>query len=564
MRKNYNFKINQKPLTGDQIDRHKDFDALLKQMEQGSQVSKTPALKVRRLVYWTSAVAAAIALLLVFNGVYNTPKVINEKQFFANQPFVNEPVDEAIPSFAHYSVNPNQGGIFEYESGSRLIVPSAAFMNDRGNLVEGEVNLYYREYTDFIDFFISGMPMTYDSAGINYLLESSGMVEIFAEKDGKMVRLAEGKSIKVEMAGQIFMLTGSQTPDYNVYRLDTASRNWVYQDIDMMQFVEEALEYNDPLYQFKKVLKDELDEITIRENDALIAIENNNPVPEPPLKPVEKDKNRITFELDFLQDKLPEGNEFLYGGTIWQLSPNNPEIDQRAFQVVWEDAAVKKLNGNDFELELIAESNRLKLIVNPVLTGKDYELALEQYAQELLVYQNQVEAREKALQKDKVALHKRFEEQRQLARKKYRDQLAESGVQQEESKGIVARKVINNFQADNLGIWICARPVMPDQVKVKARFVDQNGNDLEPCVAFIADKNRNVLKKFLAQSGANVSFDNNSENILWMILPDGKIAIFRPEQFKAIDKNKKRHTFVMEIVEKDKLREFEIREVLRF
>jgi hypothetical protein len=563
MRNNYQFKINQKSLSGDEIARHQDFDALLEQLE-ASKTEKSSGAKVRRFIYWSSAAAAAIALFLVFKGVFSTSKVINENQYFAQQPFVNEPVDEAIPSFAHYSVTPNQGGVFEYESGSRLIVPSAAFMNDRGNLVEGDVNLYYREYTDFVDFFISGVPMTYDSAGISYLLESSGIVEIFAEKEGKRVVLAEGKSIKVEMAGQVFMLSGSKVPDYNVYQLDTAAKQWVYRDIDMIQFVEETLEYNDPLYQYKKILQDEIDEIGIRENDAMIAIENNLPVPKAPLKPRQKDKNRITFELDFLQDKLPEGNEFLYGGTIWQLSPNNPEIDQRAFQVVWEDATIKSLEDNDYELELIATENRLKLIVNPVLTGKDYELALEQYAQELLVYENQVKAREKALQKDKVALHKRFEEQRMLAREAYRKHLADSGINLEEKEGIIARKVVNNFQADDLGIWICARPVFPERVKVKARFVDQNGNELEPCVAFIADKNRNVLTKFLAQPGASVSFDNNSENIMWMVLPDGKIAVFKPEQFKAIDKNKERFTFEMEIVEKDRLREFEVREILHF
>lgn len=564
MRNNYQFRINQQPPTGDQIASHKDFDALLEAVDQQQKVQKSNGPKIRRLVYWSSAVAAAFALFLVFRGMVTTPKVINENQFFAQFPFVNEPVDEAIPSFSHYSVNVNQGGVFEYESGSRLIVPSAAFMNDRGTLVEGDVNLYYREYTDFVDFFISGVPMTYDSSGIRYLLESSGVVEIFAEKDGHRVFLSKGKSIKVEMAGQIFVINEDEVPDYNVYQLDTAEKRWVYRDIDMMQFVEEALEYNDPLYQYKKVLQDELDEISIRENDALIAIENNLPVPQPPAKPVEKDKNRITFELDFLQDKLPEGNEFLYGGTIWQLSPNNPDIDQRAFQVVWEDAAVKKLEDNDYELELIAEGNRLKLIVNPVLTGRDYELAMEQFAQEMLLYENEVNARKLSLQKDKVALHKRFEEQRQIARDRYKKELTSSGINLETTDEIEPRKVINNFQADDLGIWICARPVLPETVKVKARFVDEEGNELEPSVAFIADKNRNILTKFLAQPGANVSFDHNSENIMWILLPDGKIAVFRPEQFKAIDKNKNRYTFVMKIVEKDRLREFEVREVLRF
>jgi hypothetical protein len=564
MRKNYNFKINQKPLSGEEITRHMDFDALLQKVEQPVVAPAETGAKIRRMIYWSGAAAAAIAMLFVFRGVFNTPKVINEKTFFAQNAFIDEPVNTAIPSFSHYTVTPNQGGVFEYESGSRLIVPSSAFMNDRGTLVEGEVNLYYREYIDYVDFFLSGIPLTYDSAGVSYILESSGIVEIFAEKDGKRVDLAAGKSIKVEMAGQVFMLAGNKAPDYNVYLLDTVAQSWVYSDVDMIQFVDEALEYNDPLYSEKKVLKDALNEIAYKESDALIAIENNVPIPFQPTKPQEKDKNRITFELDFLKDKQPEGNEFLYGGTIWQLSPNNPEIDQRAFQVVWEDAKVRKLEGQDYELELIATGNQLKLIVNPVLTSSDYELAMKQYDQELLLYRNKVKEHEKALQRDKVALHQRFEDQRRIARQQYKDQLISTGINPEEKKGIVAHKVVNNFQADELGVWICARPIIPERVKLKARFVDQNGNEFEPCVAFIADKSSNTLTKFLAQPGANVTFDASAENIMWMILRDGRIAVFRPEAFSQIAKSKGKHTFVMEIVERDVLKEFDVREVLKF
>lgn len=564
MRNKYNFKINQEPLSDEQVSRHMDFDALLAKMEAPAPKTSNSGSIIRRMVYWGSAAAAAVALLFVFRGMYNTPKVIKEKNYFAHQPFINEPLAEAIPSFSHYTVNPNQGGVFEYESGSRLIVPSAAFMNDRGTLVEGDVNLYYREYTDVVDFFISGIPMTYDSAGTKYILESSGIVEIFAEKDGKRVDLAAGKSIKVEMAGQIFMVAGSKTPEYNVYQLDTVAKSWVYRDIDMIQLIQEDLQYNDPFYTQKKVLKDALNEIDYKESDALLAIENNLPLPLQPTKPQKKDGNRITLELDFLKDKMPQGDELIYGGTIWELSPNNPDFDQRALLVVWEDVKVTKLEGSEYEIELIAEGNQQKIIVRPVLSTADYELAMKQYEQEMLLYQKEVTERNKALQKDKVALHERFDEQRRAARENFKLQLKEAGIDTEEKEGIVLQKVINNFQADQLGVWICARPIIPEKVNLRARFVDQDGNELEPCVAFIADKKRNAITKFLAQPGAKVSFDSRAENIMWLVLPDGKIAVFRPEQFKEIDKTRGRFTFEMEIIERSELREFEVREVLKF
>ena len=222
MKNNYNIKLNPKQLTSEQIAKHQDFDALLRQFEKGGIVEPpAKSAKIRPLYYYIGAAAAMLGLLVYFIGSTDNYQQKSE-QYFANQEFIQSPIETAKAQFASYAFNANQGGVYEYKSGSRLVVPAAAFVNDRGELIEGEVIIKYREFHDFIDFYLSGIPMTYDSAGTIYTLESAGMMEIYAEKDGQKVKVAPGKSIDVELASAINAPKHLNVPpDYNIYKLDS-------------------------------------------------------------------------------------------------------------------------------------------------------------------------------------------------------------------------------------------------------------------------------------------------------------------------------------------------------
>ena len=71
-----------------------------------------------------------------------------QNQYFAARNYVDPPLINVKPQFASYKCNANKGGIYEYESGSKLRVPAAAFMDNAGNLIEGEVEIKYREFHD--------------------------------------------------------------------------------------------------------------------------------------------------------------------------------------------------------------------------------------------------------------------------------------------------------------------------------------------------------------------------------------------------------------------------------
>ena len=84
-------------------------------------------------------------------------------------PFVNPPIDSINVPWEKLLVDAAKGGVLINNRGSRLSFPEMAFIDSSGNAIkEGKVEIRYREFLDQIDQVVSGIPMTYDSAGITY------------------------------------------------------------------------------------------------------------------------------------------------------------------------------------------------------------------------------------------------------------------------------------------------------------------------------------------------------------------------------------------------------------
>ena len=92
MSKNYNFKFNPDLPSKSDIDKHRDFDALLGQYHAAQRAQQTA--KVRKLVIRSLSAAAAVALLAIgvravfFSG--ETAPPISNTAFLAEQPFIDQ------------------------------------------------------------------------------------------------------------------------------------------------------------------------------------------------------------------------------------------------------------------------------------------------------------------------------------------------------------------------------------------------------------------------------------------------------------------------------------------
>ena len=128
-----------------------------------------------------------IAALSVIYFSCGTTETVVEEAAFIKPPFAG--VDVPVHSF---SFNPTVDNEVYTPTGTRIFIPKNAIVDQNGKPITKQAELVFKEYHDMADIIASGIPMTYDSAGVKYVLESAGMVEIYAEQDGQPLKMEPG------------------------------------------------------------------------------------------------------------------------------------------------------------------------------------------------------------------------------------------------------------------------------------------------------------------------------------------------------------------------------------
>ncbi len=582
--KHYNINLNPKKLSAQDLRKHKDFDALLQNYYTASQPKKPSYIKL--MYYFAGGIAAALLIgFLLYSGVFASQEMTT-REYLATQPYINPPIENIKPDYENTLVNVEKGGEYTYKSGSKIIIPPAAFVYANGETVNGEVSIKYREFHDFVDFFVAGIPMEYDSAGIDYVLESAGMIEIFAEQNGIRLNVAPGKKINVELVSEIMVpaTERGKVPSFNIYKLDEGDRNWVYKGKDNIEVIEDdfiemfADGENSPGNQ----LKQELSRIKRKAAAELAAIEGSIPRPPAPVKPERANGNDYVFNFDFSDETFGPRNRQngsntheeihqlrkQYANTLWQVAPGNKDFnEEQVSQIAWEDMKLEQINARDYQLTLINPGKEINVIVNPVLSSKDYETALNEFNQEFEAHQQKIAEREEALRVQKEELEKRIRLERQVANKSYEEQLAiyrENNRDDLATELMIKQKVINRFAASSFGTWNCDRPLPPAAHRLKGQFVDNKSKKFNQELAYLVDKNKNTVYRFYTKDKADVLYNKNSENLIWIVTHENKLAVFPPDKFKNIDKNNDDYTFVMNLVDQQIASEDDVRRILQF
>ncbi len=573
MKNHYDIRINSKQPSSSDISKYKNFDALL---ETYQATVKPQRQSQPRLVYIATAIAvAAAACMLVYFNFFGSAfqPSLTEQEYFAQQPFINPPFEKIQPVATVKKVNATQGGVYELPSGSRLIVPREAFMNDRGAQVEGEVDIHYRELRDYVDFFLAGIPMTYDSAGGKYHFESAGMIEIYAEQNGSRIDIAPGKVIEIELIATIYLPTGSERPVFKAYRLDQNGQNWVYQQPSTTELLlnDEQPTNNNPVNTLRAEYAGKIAAIEARLQEQLRQIETGSPRPVEPTRPQKKNGNNLTFELDLNQAGIiieddpntPENeNERMkaqYRDAIWQIVPGS-DSDLAALEKTWETFKVRQLNDQVFEITFIKGSQSAKVTVNPVLIGKDYEQALKNYEAAYEAYLAQLSDWKKQIQPLEEALKKEAAAEKVALEKELLQQTKALGIDEVD---IAKCRVVNRFQATSLGLWNCFRLVEPANDQLTGSFEDQFGHKYRQHTAFLVNKKQNTLYRFYATKNTPLRFDEASDNLIWIVSEDHKIAVIRPTDFKKVLETKD-DKIILQLVNEEIRQEEDVRKILKF
>ncbi|MFK8103590.1 MAG: hypothetical protein AB8G15_13735 [Saprospiraceae bacterium] len=584
MNNHYNFNINPKKLSKEKLEQHRDFDALLQKFQENPPTQPRVASYRWLKVVGATVAAASIALVIYFNLPHTEAIIPTSDAYFATQDFINPPFKHIQTPFSKYEVEANQGGVYKYKNGSQLIIPPAAFVNQQGGLVTGNVDVKYREFHDFVDFFLSGIPMEYDSANVRYHLESAGMMEIYAEQNGERLNMNPGKNIDVVLLSKINVPKGALTPpNYNIYKLDVAQRNWHYEGVDQIAFLsaQTSLPDEEAVRNAKQALSTQLKNLETQHAKALVALSTAMPLPSAPIKPLKAAGNN-PFDLDFDVDAIlppPTPGEKTsitqerahlkalkakYGNVYWQLAPNSPSMDEQAKKMVWQDVKIKPLDQNNFELTLIHPSRTVKVMVNPVLKASDFEKEMNNYRSQYAAYEEALAIQKKQLEIQQAALQTKLATEKSALEQAFEEQLASFESDDATTPKFVNQKVVNKFKATSFGIWNCDRPVRPAAGQVNGSFVDDDKKTHQDRIAFLADKQKNTIARFYAQKDYQIHYNQDSENLLWLVTPDKKIAVFRPEKFKRINQGKDEVTFAVKVIEKEIKSEKDVREILQF
>ncbi|HMO39620.1 MAG TPA: hypothetical protein PKC76_02895 [Saprospiraceae bacterium] len=578
MSNKYHILRNQKQPSSEDIARHKDFDALLAKYQTTPSAKRPQGAIVRQLTYAAVVLAAAASVLLVFR-IFTAPAeaTLTEQEYFAQLPVLHPPIEALQPTYSTQKVNATTGGAYDTPAGARIVVPTQAFMNDRGELIEGDVNLHYRQLSDYVDFFLAGVPMTYDSANTRYQLESAGMVELYAEQNGTLVMLAPGKTIEVALVTEIWLPEGAAAPRFNVYKLDTTARAWIFQQITNLQLIED-LDYNasndinnnnNPVNALRSKYASEIAAIESAAASRLRAIEVSVPAPTEPLKPLAANSNRPVIEPTFLEDATIENNPDItqneqerlrktLQGTFWQIAPSSA-YDERDFQTDWENIRLRQLNNRDYELTATKGNRTLRLVINPVLTGAAYQRALTQYEQDFANWQQQMSQREAQLKAQKEALQNEIAQQRRAAEQQFNEQMAALGA--DPAEWLRKKRVTNRFAINSLGLWSCNRIIPAAEQQLQGKLEDQFGNAYEQEVAYLVNKRHNTIYRYYLTKDNPVRFDAQADNLLWVVAPDHKIAVLKPADFKKASQEKGK-TIKINLLEQPVQKEADARAVL--
>ncbi|MEZ4937438.1 MAG: hypothetical protein R2799_07575 [Crocinitomicaceae bacterium] len=241
-----------------------------------------------------------------------------------------------------YIVEASKGAVIHTEKGSVIRIPEHAFVDQNGNPIQGEVAIHFEEFHDFADIASSGIPMFYDSLGEKSDLRSAGMFRIEGSQKGQPVEVAKGKKLGVDLASI------EDTPCYNFYKQEDNGQ-WNYLHTE-----------------------------NATQPDSLIS----NAMPK---NPGQQDlSNAISIDIDYTD--IPELN--MYRSLIWRYVGNS--IPKLMTSLNHKTAKIIPVKGEalTYELQVQKEGKLHTMKIQPILTGKDLDLALSKYQQTIETMQS--------------------------------------------------------------------------------------------------------------------------------------------------------------------------------
>lgn len=410
MKKRYDFKFNNNEPSDADIKNHMDFDALLNQAAKEASSKPKEAKRVSLLprMLGGSAVAAALIGVVFMIQSSNSSGAYEEMaaKHFEGDTYINPPIPSATPQLVSYNLNADKGGSLQVGDDTNINVPPSAFRDETGAVIQGNVNIKYRVLDAPGDYFLSGIPMHYDSLGNRYPFETQKVFEIFAEKDGKRLAVNPEKGMEISFEGKQEASADDKNPNYfRVYQLKESKENWGFMGHTVSSFIEIPTDVpsgNDEASIDAK-FQNSVARIEAETASAIANLSNQYPSPRLPQEPQRFDPEKVTFDLDISTDLAEEFGEFQ--NLRWQPKGNDDQIMQLS-QVEWyeDEISLRKVSADLYKIKFDNGQVKFEMDAVPVLSGPEFQAALETYKTNKAAAEQSIQANQAKIAQEKLAL----------------------------------------------------------------------------------------------------------------------------------------------------------------
>jgi len=536
----------------------------------GLKLSFAKAIRKRimttRLIRWGVIVLAGAGVVSLYTfrqSIFHSTTAGNENiaQQNTTAPFINPPLKSIDVPFDEYDVDADTGDTIFAPSGSVILFPPAAFADEAGNIVKGKVNIRFREFTQPVDFFVSGITMAYDSAGTKYNFESSGMCEINAYQNSKAL------FVNPAAKPEIFLSATNKSPLHNLYYLDTVKRSWTFIG-------------KDTITEIKNLARATPSPATSIPATAGDYPEQDMSIPAKPLKPMKASDDRQSFSIEIEPGSFEEllAYDKLKFEVIDESTYKRSDADEHWDNVVLTHTAAEAI----YTVTFSNARRKVSYKVRPVLEGEDYAAALKVFNEKNKAYEQAMKnrlAREKG-ESDSVSTLIANHDKKMLALKKENDrinaviiarnknmrQLQLKLNQKMESLSTVEKvwflnievnkskfqkdleystEILRSFSINKFGAWNCDHPQYPNmEVPLIANYTDISNKPLLLSSIAVVYKNVNGIRQY--DPLMQIRFMPTGDNMVWGIR-DSAFFYFTYSDFKnaGLKADSKAYTFKM-------------------
>ena len=383
-------------------------------------------------------------------------------------------------SYNEMTFDASQGFEFHGANGTHLSIPKLAFIDKDGKTVNGKVKVKFREFHDAKSILLSGIPMQMNENRNEYM-QSAGMMELRAYKDGNELSMKNRKSIKVNLAA-----LNKVDKNFNLYFLDN-DEQWI-----------ETGKFQTDSNQFKI--------------DSLAAIPSLPIFPKNP----SPDSSDFVFTLSMDLKNAPYLRSFK--GLDWVMVKKNGEGNPyNELRTGWDRIKVKRTNKkeNIFKISFFREVKRpgsekhknekFSLNAIPALKGKELAKALEDYKSDLKKYETLLALKE--LEEERLAMES---------------------------------DLVNTFEIGALGFWNCDR-LQNTEILANGTyafdFEDQFLSFVNKVKLYIVLNDQNGVLTYYNFNWSDMPFFINEDVEIFAVLPDLTVAYVSAQEYnKKVNK----------------------------